>query len=110
MTNAEMQKYLDFFKPEDAEDEAWNEMFVRNWLDKVTPHVRQRLIDEGAANVRRQELTSLFEHRLKRPLTPEEGPVLLARIETLSPERLRTIVLDLSAEALAAWLADPEAA
>jgi hypothetical protein len=51
----------------------------------------------------------LFERRLGRPLHDDERALLRERNETLGPDRVGDVVLDLSADELAAWLADPGA-
>jgi hypothetical protein len=55
------------------------------------------------------ELAWQLENRLERPLVPSERATLLQRLDSLGPARLGDVVNELSAEALAAWLNDPEA-
>jgi len=62
-------------------------------------------VEKGATNA----LAHLFERRLKRALREDERERLRERTEALGPDRLGDIVLDLSVEELAAWLADPDA-
>lgn len=50
-----------------------------------------------------------FERKLKRPLTEPEQASLAARLDTLGPDRLGDVVLDLSDAQLGEWLADPNA-
>ncbi|NUQ78094.1 MAG: hypothetical protein HUU21_31570 [Polyangiaceae bacterium] len=50
-----------------------------------------------------------FERRLGRALTPDEHHALRERFNRLGANRLGDVVLDLSAVALVAWLADPNA-
>jgi hypothetical protein len=54
-------------------------------------------------------LAHLVERRLARPLESAERAALVRRLGTLGPERLGDVVLDLTPEALAAWLAAPDA-
>jgi hypothetical protein len=54
-------------------------------------------------------LLHLFERKLGRPLTNEENHLLRDRFGRLGPERVGDVVLDLSSEALGAWLSDPAA-
>ena len=54
-------------------------------------------------------LAHLVERRLARPLDSAERGALIRRLDTLGPERLGDVVYDLSPEALAAWLAAPDA-
>jgi len=51
----------------------------------------------------------LFARRLGRAVTPTEHAELLRRLGTLGAARIGDVVLDLAPEALAAWLADPNA-
>jgi hypothetical protein len=50
-----------------------------------------------------------FERRLGRPLTEAERHTVAQRFESVGADRLGDVVLDLTAEALAAWLHDPDA-
>ena len=80
------------------------EMMLRHY-----PEVREELIEKGIE----QGLTPLahqFERRLGRALTAEEHHALRERFDRLGSNRLGDVVLDLSAAALAGWLADPDAA
>ena len=56
-----------------------------------------------------QPLVHLFERRLARSLTDAEQTTLRERFNRVGPARLGDVVLDLSADTLAAWLADPDA-
>lgn len=47
--------------------------------------------------------------KLGRALTDDEQRALTARLDTLGPERLGDAVLDLSADELDRWIADPAA-
>lgn len=64
---------------------------------------------QGISRGEQRALTRQFEHRLARPLSAEEHSTLAARFESVGPERLGDLVLDLDGDALAAWLADPDA-
>lgn len=52
-----------------------------------------------------QPLVRLFERRLARSLTPAERATLTERLREQGPERVGDVVLDLSPEDLATWLA-----
>lgn len=54
-------------------------------------------------------LHALLARRLHRELTPEEQGLLSTRLPTLDPEHAASVVLDLSADALLAWLHGPDA-
>ena len=56
-----------------------------------------------------QPLQRQFARRLGRPLTEGETATLLARFDTVGPDRLGDVVLDLTPDALGAWLTDPDA-
>ena len=43
------------------------------------------------------------------PLTEAETATLVARFDTVGPDRLGDVVLDLTPDALGAWLTDPDA-
>ncbi len=59
---------------------------------------------EGLAPLGRQ-----FSRRLGRELTEAERALLASRLDTIGPQRLGDVVLDLTPAELAAWLADPAA-
>jgi hypothetical protein len=61
-------------------------------------------LDEGLAPLVRQ-----FQRRLGRELTESERATLRERLDTVGPDRLGDVVLDLSEQELADWLADPAA-
>lgn len=65
--------------------------------------------NEGRRAGLQSSLHHLFVRKLARPLTEEERAAIALRLDTLGPDRLGDAVLDLDAEALAAWLADPAA-
>jgi len=67
--------------------------------------LQREAIEQGAVTA----LAHLFERRLGRVLHDNERACVRERIETLGPERVGDVVLDLSADELAAWLADPKA-
>lgn len=72
------------------------------------PEVGERLIEQGIEKGI-MPLVHQYERRLGRPLTVQEQHTLLDRLTRLGADRIGDVVLDLSAEALAAWLADPNA-
>jgi hypothetical protein len=76
---------------------------ARFFVERV-PEVRNELVDEGL-----QPLVHMFERRLGRSLTEDEHQLLRDRLGRLGANRLGDVVLDLSAQALDAWLADPSA-
>ena len=73
-------------------------------LLQLEPEAANDLVERGMAPLLRQ-----CERKLSRPLTDEEHVEIVRRLDTLGPERLGDVVLDLDAGALKAWLADPHA-
>lgn len=111
---AELERY--FPKTDDPEVRERQRLIVQMLL-KRDPEFRQMLIDEayqaeveaGREEGRIQMHERLYERRLGRPLSEGERAVLRERWARLGADRLGDVVLDSSAEALAAWLADPAA-
>jgi len=77
---------------------------VEKYLETLKKKGRKEGIKKGIA-----VLVQLCARRLGRPLTRGETATLGARLDTVGPERLAEVVMDSDAEALAAWLADPDA-
>jgi hypothetical protein len=72
----------------------------------------QRGLQQGRQEGRQEGLAPLarqFARRVGRALTEPELQLLAARLDTLGPDRLGDVVLDLDSTALRAWLADPSA-
>src|SRR5690349_20901586 len=75
----------------------------------------QRGFQEGRAQGRAQGreqalgLLARMVARKLRPLTERERATLVRRLDTLGPDRLRDVLLDLDTPALATWLANPRA-
>jgi len=76
-------------------------MDVREWFNEYNRDLEQRVERESTGRI----LAHLFEHRLARPLTPEERDRLAQRLREDGADRLSDMVLDLAPDALAAWLA-----
>jgi hypothetical protein len=64
---------------------------------------------EGKIEEQQEMLARFYQKRLGRGLTEDERAVLFGRILTLGVDRLDDVLFDLSPEALAAWLHDPDA-
>jgi hypothetical protein len=85
------------------------EVVMESWIYKQG---KQKGVEEGLEQGLEKglgPLAHLFERRLARGLTSAERGVLVRRLGTLGPERLGDLVLDFTPEALAAWLAAPDA-
>jgi hypothetical protein len=87
--------------PEEAVMESW---VYKQGKAKGQQEGIEQGIEKGIGLV-----THLVERRLARPLDSAERGALIRRLDTLGPERLGDVVFDLSPEALAAWLAAPDA-
>lgn len=85
------------------QEEFWMSMqdVVESW--------RQEILQEGLEKGRLDLLSRQFERRLGRKLAASERARLGERLDSLGADRLGDVVLDLSPEALAAWLGDPKA-
>jgi len=77
--------------------------------EKLVEEMIQKHVDAGRRLGRQEGLQRRCAHRLGRTLTRTEARTLVARMEALGAERLDEVILDLGPEALAAWLADPDA-
>jgi len=74
--------------------------FARTYIAKGRTEGRA----EGVVEGERRQLVHLFERRLARSLSSEERDRLAERLNKEGAERLTDMALDLSPEALAAWL------
>jgi hypothetical protein len=118
MSTTVIDELLRFFpeKADDAEVIARKRHFVRGLL-RIYPDLGNELVQEGIERgVEKgiekgieQALVHQYERRLARPLTEAERQTLHERLGRLGPDRLGDVVLERAGEALAAWLADPDA-
>jgi hypothetical protein len=69
----------------------------------------RKAYEKGGREAVETILRTLFVRRIGRTLTPEEQQALARHAEQLGAERVGEVVLDLDGDALAAWLADPNA-
>lgn len=74
---------------------------------EVYPELQTPFIDKGKKLQGVSQLVHQFERRLKRSLTESERQTLEARFDGLNADRLGDVVIDLKADELVAWLADP---
>ena len=80
-------------------------MDVHEWYQQHTREIEERGIEQGIAQGELKPLARLFERRLSRSLTPEERARLTERIRDEGAEHVGDVVLDLSSDELATWLA-----
>jgi hypothetical protein len=107
----EFERYLAPIPRDDPEINERGRNLTRMML-KHYPEVREELIGRGIEQGIEEglkPLCHLFERRLGRALTAEEHRSLSDRFARLGPNRLGDVVLDLSPDALVAWLSDPAA-
>ena len=72
--------------------------------ERIADEGRSEGVDKGLGPVEH-----MFARRLGRPLVDAERAELLRRLDTLGASRIGDVVLDLERDALATWLADPNA-
>ena len=82
---------------------------TRETFEQLKERARQEGETRGVYRGLQQGLQHLFARRLGRPLTEAETATLLTRFDTVGPDRLGDVVLDLTPDALGAWLSDPDA-
>jgi len=91
--------------PEDKEIamdmQEWFKEFERDLKAKLMEEIARELLEDG----RLKPLVHLFERRLARTLTASERATLVERLREQGAERVGDVVLDLSPEDLATWLA-----
>ncbi|MGK4001401.1 hypothetical protein WMF31_02165 [Sorangium sp. So ce1036] len=94
---------------------------VHEWFEQLKQSIRREGLKEGLAEGLKEGLAEglkegqiralarQFEKKLGRPLSGAERSVLAERFDRLGLDRLDDVRLELSADALAAWLAEPTA-
>jgi hypothetical protein len=87
-----------------TEMKKWEQALLRQGRRKGLKEGLEKGLEKGLSPLQRQ-----FARRLGRPLSAAEQSILVARLDTLGPDRLGDVVLDLSPEALGAWLSAPDA-
>jgi hypothetical protein len=90
-------------RTDDPELEARRQHILRVFLD-ARPEVKQGLVQEALAHALRP-LVHQFERRLGRTLTAAERARLAERVRSDGSEQVGDVVLDLTREQLAVWLA-----
>ncbi len=93
---------------EDPEVFARQRRMARFFIN-ADPKLRAEIIEQGIEQGIEKGMVQLFERRLARPLASGEAVALHERLGRLGSGRLGDVLFEYSAEALAAWLADPDA-
>jgi hypothetical protein len=96
---------LRFDMPQDPHDRTAEEEELAVTSQQMVEALQREAMEEGAERA----FAHQFERRLRRVLRDDERACLRKRAETLGLERIGDVVLDLSEDELAAWLADPDA-
>ncbi|KYF72883.1 hypothetical protein BE17_47965 [Sorangium cellulosum] len=88
-------------------------METREWYEQTLKQAEERGVERGVERgIERGQLrmtARLCSMRLGRPLAEAEQAALAALLDRLGEDRVGEVVLTFSAEALAAWLAEPHA-
>ncbi|KYF57436.1 hypothetical protein BE08_43540 [Sorangium cellulosum] len=95
----EVQQWFEQLK-QSLRDEARKEALQEGMKEGIKEGIK-----EGQIGTRAKQ----FEKKLGRPLAEAERSVLAERFDRLGPDRLDDVLLELPADAVAAWLADPAA-
>jgi hypothetical protein len=107
---AELERY---FPETDDPQVREGQRFIVQMLLRKDPEAGRPLVEkgrqEGLEQGRALECERLYERRLGRALREGERATLHERWSRLGAERVEDMLLDASAEALAAWLTDPVA-
>ena len=113
MSLSVQEEFLKYLAPTPLDDDPEIRERTRNLgrlLLKHLPELCEELVAEGMKEGIEEGLKPLahqFERRLGRSLTEGEHHTLRERLDRFGAARLGDVVLDLSPEALMAWLSDP---
>jgi hypothetical protein len=100
---------LRFDLPQDPHDRTAEEEELVVTSQQMVEALQREAAEQATEKAMEKAFAHQFERRLKRALRDDERACLRKRTETLGPERVGDIVLDLSEAELEAWLADPDA-
>jgi hypothetical protein len=85
------------------------EIVMESWVwTEARKHGREEGVKEGVKESEQRLIARLFEKRLARPLTEEQRATLLRRLGAIGHDRLVDVRDELSPDALAAWLDQPD--
>ena len=82
-----------------TEMKKWEQALLRQGRRKGLKEGLEKGLEKGLSPLQRQ-----FARRLGRPLSAAEQRILVARLDTLGPDRLGDVVLDVTPDALREWL------
>ncbi|WP_434041438.1 MULTISPECIES: hypothetical protein [Sorangium] len=91
------------------ETREWYEQTLKQAEERGIEHGIERGLERGLERGQLRMTARLCAMRLGRPLAEAEQAALASLLDRLGEERVGEAVLSFSAEALAAWLADPSA-
>ena len=89
--------------------DAAHEAALQNLLQRKGYHDLDAVLEKGIEAGTVATLEHQFARRLSRPLTDAERATLHAQVKAHGSEHIGDLVLDLSADDLARWIASPEA-
>lgn len=95
--------------PEDPHDRTAEEEELAVTSQQMVEALQREAMGKGVEQGAERAFAHQFERRLRRALRDDERACLRKRAQTLGLERIGDVVLDLSEDELAAWLADPDA-
>ena len=93
-----------FLKATDGLAREYEQMIEARGVKRGIEQGIERGIERGIA-----PLLGQIARKLHRPLTDADRRAITARLDLVGPDRLGEVVLDFNSDALAAWLADPDA-
>ncbi|MBK9264914.1 MAG: hypothetical protein IPM54_34675 [Polyangiaceae bacterium] len=102
------EEVMDYLQNTPARDPQSRRLFIKKYFGFIAPDVIEEIRNDGH-DAGLAPLVHLFERRLARRLSDDEHAILRKRLKAVGPERLGDVVLDLSPQELAVWLADPNA-
>lgn len=71
--------------------------------------MQSSIFEMGKQRGEQNTMARLYERRLQRPLSEGERAALSQRLEKLGADRMLDVPVEMSPDALAAWLGDPAA-
>jgi hypothetical protein len=109
MSTSVREELLRYIPQTDDPEIRARQRHITEVLVDLNPEVRNKLVKEGIKQGLEMAMSHMAERRLGRPLQQAEQAMLAQRLERLGAARVEDVILSFSADALAAWLADPSA-